>query len=65
VDKTLEVVFEKEKLTSGTVRCKEVVDDDDMPSIGTLYVRKTALATLGIRPSNVGRVRVVITFEEV
>ncbi len=40
-------VFDRE--TKGTVRFKEIVPADSTPLMGTLYLRKVALAREGIR----------------
>ena len=37
------VAMDFEKSTPGTHRFKEVYPDNDMPKIGTLYIKKTAL----------------------
>jgi hypothetical protein len=47
----IELVFERERETKNTVRYQEIVADGAEPSIGTLYVRKTAIASLGTAES--------------
>lgn len=43
--KSIKVEFERERETKGTVRFKEV--EEENPVVGTLYVKKAADAKLG------------------
>lgn len=47
--KSLSIPFEFERETKGAVRYAEVVDGLNEPKIGTLYIRKSALASLGLK----------------
>lgn len=44
--KSIELTFDEERETKGTVRFQERVDGDAEPKVGTLYVRKSTLAEL-------------------
>lgn len=47
------VSFEMEKDTKNTIRFKEVVDGPlDVPQVGTIYVPKTTLKTIGYEPGS-------------
>lgn len=41
------LTFDREKVTPGTVRFKERTVPGQLPVIGQIYVKKTALASLG------------------
>lgn len=49
-----EVKFTMERITKNTVRFQEQLGSElEVPTIGTLYVQKTALAKIGYKEGNV------------
>ena len=57
---TLTLHFEPERETKGTWRFAEQHADTDEPMVGTLYIRKSALAKLG----NPDRLKVTVTADD-
>ena len=44
----MQVIFKMEKATKNTMRCTEVLENElDAPKIGTIYVPKATLGSIG------------------
>ena len=49
----LEVTMTVDKVTKGTVRYREVAEEDTQKVFPVIYIRKEALVSLGIEPATI------------
>ena len=54
-------VFEKE--TKNTIRFSEICEENENPSIGTIYIQKSALEKLGYSDDNTIEIEVEVNAE--
>lgn len=54
----VEAIFEKEKETKNTVRFAEKTAEGDAPKVGTLYVPRYTLASIGYKDGDVIRITI-------